>query len=73
MGNPLGKFSYTFSTIILWSTYEQLLSLICYCVSNQKKFLTGFNWLFGFFFLFSSVILLSKMKSLFLNLYTSPQ
>ena len=36
MGNFLWKFSYTFSTIILWSTYEQLLTWICYCVSNQK-------------------------------------
>ena len=26
MDNFLGEFSYTFSTIILWSTYEQLLT-----------------------------------------------
>ena len=69
MGNFLGKFSYTFSTTILWSTYEQLLTWICYCVSNQKLVLTGY---FGFLFWFSSTILLSKIKSLFLNLYTSP-
>ena len=70
MGNPLGKFSYTFSTIILWSTCEQLLTWICYCVSNQKQVLIGY---FGFLFWFSSAILLSKMKSLLLNLYTSSQ
>ena len=35
---------------------------------QSKKFLTG---CFDFFFLFSSAILLSKMKSLFLNLCTS--
>ena len=67
MGNSLGKFSYTFSTIILWSTCEQLHTWICYCVSNQKV-LYGY---FGFLFWFSSTILLSKTKSLFLNLYTS--
>ena len=70
MGNPLGKFSYTLSTMILWSTYEQLLTWICDCVSNQKQVLIGY---FGFLFWFSSTILLSKMKFLFLNLYTSPQ
>ena len=62
MGNFLGKFSYTFGTIILWSTYEQLLTWICYCVSNQKQVLTGY---FGFLFWFSSAILFSKMKLLF--------
>ena len=66
----LGKFSYTFSVTVPWSTYEQLLTWICYCVSNQKWILTGY---FGFLFWFSSAILLSKMKSLFLNLYTSSQ
>ena len=70
MGNPLVKFSYTLSTMILWSTYEQLLTWICDCVSNQKQVLIGY---FGFLFWFSSTILLSKMKFLFLNLYTSPQ
>ena len=70
MSNVLGKFSYTFGTIIMWSTYEQLLTWICYCVSNQRQVLTGY---FGFLFWFSCAILLSKMKSLFLNLYTSSQ
>ena len=70
MGNFLGKFSYTFSTIIMWGTYEQFLTWISYCVSNQKQILTGY---FGFLFWFSSSILLSEMKSLFLNLHTSSQ
>ena len=62
MENFLGEFSHTFSTIILWSTYEQLLNWICYWVSDQKNVLIGY---FGFLIWFSSVILLSKMKSLF--------
>ena len=52
------------------STCEQLLTWICYCVFNQKSVLIGY---FGFLFWFSSVVLFSKMKSLFLNLYTSSQ
>ena len=65
MWNFLGKFSYTFSTIILWTTYEQLLTWIYYCVSYQK-----FGY-FGFLFWFNSAFLLSKMKPFFLNLDTS--
>ena len=72
MGNFLGKFSYTFSKAILWSTYEQLLTWICYYVSNQKLVLTSyFN--FDILFWISSAILHSKKSPLFLNLYTSPQ
>ena len=54
MGNFLGKFSNAFSTTVLWSTYEQLLTWIFYYVSNPV-ILT----------FFSSDIWLSKMKSLF--------
>ena len=49
MGNFSGKFSYTFSKIILGSTYEQLLTWICYCVSNLKQVLTGY--FLAFFYL----------------------
>ena len=62
-GHPLRKFSYTFTTIIMWSTCEQLLTWICYCASNQKWVLKMSY--FGFLFWFTSAILLSKMKSLF--------
>ena len=65
-----GKFSYTFSAIIPCSTCEQLLTWICYCVSKEKQVLIGY---FRFLFWLSSAILLSKMKSLFLNLYNSSQ
>ena len=39
MDNLFGKFSYTFSAAIPWSTYKQLLTWICYCASNQKEIL----------------------------------
>ena len=74
MGNFLLKFSYTFSTIIVWSTYEQLLTWICYCEYAwiyQSKI--SFNWLFWLLIWFSSAILLSKIKLLSFNLYTSPR
>ena len=65
-GNFLGKFSYTFSTKILWSTeYATVFS-----IKNKFSRLTCY---FDILIWFSSVILLSKMKSFFLNLYTSPQ
>ena len=61
MGNILGKIPYSFSTAYLPSTYTTVFSI-------KNKF-TGY---FDFLLWFSSTILLSKMKSLFLNLYTSP-
>ena len=42
MDNFLGNFSYIFSTDILWNLYEELLTWICYFVSNQKYVLTGY-------------------------------
>ena len=45
MGNSLGEVSCTFSTIILWSTYEQLFTWICYCYQSK----ISFNWLFWLF------------------------
>ena len=51
MDNFLGKFSYTFSTIILWGTYEQLLSQGRRNEKNSGRVVWGFikkcwtNWL----------------------------
>ena len=59
MGNFLRKFSYT------------LVQQFCAIpIKNKFSHLAGY---FDFLFLFSSAILLSKTKSLFLNLYTSPR
>ena len=57
---------YNNSVEYLW-TVAYLNMLLCF---QSKKVFTGH---FGFLFWFSSAILLSKIKSLFLNLYTSPQ
>ena len=65
-----GQFSWEVYLHFYYSKSEQFLTWICYCVFNQKEVSTGY---FEFLFWFTSVILLSKIKSLFLNLYTSPQ
>ena len=70
------EFAYIFRTTTLQDTYNNLWTWICYL------FISEVIWVFrttscqsgGFYdlFWFNSTILLFKMKSLFLNLYTSP-
>ena len=62
MDNFLGKFSVAY------------LNLVLLCFRSKNKFFHSI-WLTGYFdflFCFYSAILLSKMKSLFFNLYTRP-
>ena len=51
MGNFLGKFSYTFSTAILWNLYEQLLTWICYCLLSMVVLAFYFDLVQPFYFL----------------------